>query len=81
MYIVYAMHREPEYCGGMSWVGQTYIVKNEEKADLLSEILQKYEKDSDIKWEILDTDDAVQVNDVALDKNNKLIINPTEEEL
>ena len=83
MYIVYAMHREPEWHGGNSYIGQTYIVKDEEKADVLSEILQKFEKDSEVTWEILDTDFAVEVNDVALDKkdNFKIIINPTKEEL
>tara|TARA_R100000234_G_scaffold17901_1_gene9921 strand:- start:2803 stop:3042 length:240 start_codon:yes stop_codon:yes gene_type:complete len=79
MYIVYAMHREPEWHGGNSYIGQTYIVKDEEKADVLSEILQKFEKDSEITWEILNMDDAVEVNDVVLDKNNKLIINPAKE--
>ena len=30
MYIVYAMHREPEYIGGNSWVGNSYIVETYE---------------------------------------------------
>lgn len=81
MYIVYAMHREREYCGGMSWVGESYIVKNEEKAELLAKILQSIEKDDDITWEILDTNNSLNINKgdkIALDKNNEIIINQGE---
>ena len=81
MYIVYAMHREREYCGGMSWVGESYIVKDEKKAELLAKILQSIEKDDDITWEILDTNNSLHIDKgdkIALDKNNELIINPGE---
>ena len=47
MYIVYAMHREPEYSGGNSWVGKSYIVETYEKAEILSDVLNKLEKDKE----------------------------------
>lgn len=76
MYIVYAMHREPEYIGGNSWVGNSYIVETYEKAENLSDVLNTLEKNNEISYEILNTSDAIQVDTIAFDENNKLIINP-----
>tara|TARA_R100001230_G_C5575441_1_gene95941 strand:- start:325 stop:579 length:255 start_codon:yes stop_codon:yes gene_type:complete len=76
MYIVYAMHREPEYSGGNSWVGKSYIVETYEKAEILSDVLNKLEKDKEISYEILNTSDSIQVNKIAFDENSKLILNP-----
>ena len=80
LYIVYAMHRESPWCDGMSWIGQSYILKTYAQADLLAKILQSIEKDRDITWEILETEDSIHIdiNDkISLNEyKTKLIINP-----
>ena len=77
MYIVYAMHREEEYNGGNSWVGESYIVKTYKKAEILSDVLNKLKGyNNEISYEILDTSDAIEVNTIEFDENNKLILNP-----
>ena len=75
MYIVYEMHREEEHMGGNSWVGITYIVETYEKGVILSDVLDKLEKNRNISHEILDTDDAIQVDTIDFDENNKIILN------
>ena len=80
MYIVYEMHREEEYMGGSSWVGNTYIIETYEKAVVFWDMLNKLEKNIEISHEFLDTDDAIQVDTVDFDKkNNEIIINPGKE--
>ena len=79
MIIVYKMHDEPDYMGGLTQVGQTFIIENYETAELFVDFMQKIEKDNYVHYQILDTDEAIKVNGIGIeetDDGQKLVINP-----
>ena len=60
-------------------VGQNFIIENYEKAELFVDFMQKIEKDNYVYYQILDTDEAIKVNEIAIeetDDGQKLVINP-----